>query len=99
MEGDLTTPAAHGVGLVAPLSKGACSLGHGDYLASQIQAAMKLVWWTRGKVHDKTSTSTNLELRLLEEPPVLAGLVPLLELGADHVASLLFLHGILGKNS
>merc|ERR1719154_566466 len=32
---------------------------------------------------------------LLEEPPVLAGLVSLLELGADHVASLLFLHGIL----
>ena len=53
----------------------------------------------RGKVHDNTSSSTNLELRLLEEPPVLAGLVPLLGLGADHVASLLFLHGILGKTS
>merc|ERR1719474_1904426 len=29
MEGDLTTPAAQGVGLVPPFSKGAGSLGHG----------------------------------------------------------------------
>ena len=33
MEGDLTTPAAQGVGLVAPRSKGAGSLSHGDFLA------------------------------------------------------------------
>ena len=36
-----------------------------------------------------------LEAQLLEEPPVLAGLVPLLELLPHHVASLLFLLGIL----
>ena len=36
-----------------------------------------------------------LELQLLEEPPVLAALVPLLELGADHVSGFLLLHGIL----
>ena len=47
MEVDLSTPAAQSVGLVAPLSKGAGSLGHGDFLATQIEAAMKLVWWTR----------------------------------------------------
>ena len=45
MEGDLTTPAAQGVGLVAPFSKGAGSLGHGDFLASEIQAAMKFRRW------------------------------------------------------
>ncbi len=36
-----------------------------------------------------------LEAQLLEEPPVLAGLVPLLELLPHHVASLLLLLGIL----
>ena len=45
MEGDLTTPAAQGMGLVAPLSKGAGSLGHGDFLASEIQVAMKFRRW------------------------------------------------------
>ena len=38
-----------------------------------------------------------LELQLLEEPPVLAALVPLLELGADHVSGFLLLHGILQR--
>ena len=36
---------------------------------------------------------TSLKLQLLEEPSVLAGLVSLLELGADHVTCLIFLHG------
>ncbi len=36
-----------------------------------------------------------LEAQLLEEPPVLAGLVPLLKLLPHHVASLLLLLGIL----
>ena len=36
-----------------------------------------------------------LELQLLEEPSVLAALVSLLELGADHVSGFLLLHGIL----
>ena len=39
-----------------------------------------------------------LELQLLEEPPVLAALVPLLELGADHVSGFLLLHGILQQS-
>ena len=38
-----------------------------------------------------------LELQLLEEPPVLATLVPLLKLGADHVPGFLLLHGILQR--
>ena len=38
-----------------------------------------------------------LELQLLEEPSVLAALVSLLELGADHVSGFLLLHGILGN--
>ena len=32
VEGDLSTPTAQGVGLVAPLSKGTGSLSHGDRL-------------------------------------------------------------------
>ncbi len=35
------------------------------------------------------------ESELLEEPLVLAGLVPLLKLGPDHVPGLLLLHGVL----
>ena len=42
-----------------------------------------------------TVITSYLELQLLEEPSVLAGLVSLLELGADHVPGLLLLHGIL----
>ena len=42
VEDNLPTHAAQGVGLVAPFSKGAGSLGHGDFLASEIQAAMRL---------------------------------------------------------
>merc|ERR1719508_89842 len=37
VEGDLPTPAAQGVGLIAPFSKGAGSLGHGDFLASLVE--------------------------------------------------------------
>ena len=37
VEGDHSTPAAQGVGLITPLSKGASSLGHGDVLASEIR--------------------------------------------------------------
>ena len=36
VEGDLSTPAAQGVGLVTPFSKGAGTLGHGDFLSSEI---------------------------------------------------------------
>jgi len=35
MEGNFTTPAAQGMGLVAPFSKGTSTLGHGDFLASE----------------------------------------------------------------
>ena len=34
VEGNLSTPAAQGASLVAPLSKGAGSLGHGDSLST-----------------------------------------------------------------
>lgn len=40
-------------------------------------------------------SESSLESQLLEEPLVLARLVLLLELGPDHVAGLLLLHGIL----
>ena len=48
MEGDLSTPAAQGVGLVTPFSKGAGTLGHGDFLASEIEAAMSLKFGGKG---------------------------------------------------
>jgi hypothetical protein len=38
---------------------------------------------------------TNLEPQLLEEPLVLSGLVPFLELGSDDETSLLLLHRVL----
>ena len=75
VEGDLPTPAAQGVGLVAPFSKGAGSLGHGDFLASEIQAAMRLYrrcTKQRSRQYKQLPILFDLELQLLEEPPVLA---------------------------
>ena len=47
--------------------------------------------------HHNSGDKLHLELKLLEEPSVLARLVSLLELSADHVSCLLLLHGILNK--
>ena len=49
--------------------------------------------------HHNSGDKLHLELKLLEEPSVLARLVSLLELGADHVSCLLLLHGILKTNN
>jgi len=43
MEGDLATPAAQGVGLVTPFSKGASTLGHGDFLASLVEVNQAII--------------------------------------------------------
>ena len=48
--------------------------------------------------HHNSGDKLHLELKLLEEPSVLARLVSLLELGADHVSGLLLLHRILEHN-
>ena len=48
--------------------------------------------------HHNSGDKLHLELKLLEEPSVLARLVSLLELGADHVSCLLLLHGILQQS-
>merc|ERR1719158_2388537 len=47
------------------------------------------------KSQDKFLKYWSLELQLLEEPPVLAALVTLLELGPHHVPCLFLLHGVL----
>jgi hypothetical protein len=57
-----------------------------------------MVWgWLEddGTEMDADDRGGGLEAQLLEEPPVLAGLVPLLKLLPHHVASLLLLLGIL----
>ena len=43
IEGDLTTPAAQGVGLIAPLSKGAGSLGHEEPTAEELSKSNALL--------------------------------------------------------
>ena len=103
VEGDLATPPAQGVGLVAPLTKGTGTLGHDEAgLSSEI-----LYRLVNHGGNDDVNRSQHvqaavqqekricLELQLLEEPLILSCLVSLFELCPHHVSGLLLLHGIL----